>query len=183
LTLTVNLTYFWAVSIIHPGEAFMSEGKVILQISIIWLFGLFAAIASAQDRPSYGPEITLANAKKIAAAGLAEAQKNNWNVAIAIVDNHGALVYYERMDDTQTASPVIAIEKARSAAMFRRPTRAMEDTVNKGRVAFLGIPLATPITGGLPIVIGGKIAGGVGVSGVTLDQDEQVAKAGLEGLK
>ena len=121
--------------------------------------------------------------KEDPAAGLAEAQKNNWNVVIAIVDNHGALVYYERMDDTQSASPVIAIEKARSAAMFRRPTRAMEDTVNKGRAAFLGMPLATPITGGLPIVIGGKIAGAIGVSGVTSDQDEQVAKAGLEGLK
>jgi uncharacterized protein GlcG (DUF336 family) len=157
--------------------------KTITQISSVLVFALFATAASAQDRPSYGPEITLANAKKIAAAALAEAQKNKWNVAIAIVDNHRALVYYERMDDTQSASPVIAIEKARSAAMFRRPTRAMEDTVNKGRTSFLGIPGATPITGGLPIFVGGKIAGGVGVSGVTSDQDEQVAKAGLEGLK
>jgi len=127
---------------------------------------LYTSSTSAQS-PSYGPDVTLASAKKLAAAALAEAQKNNWNVAIAIVDNHGALVYYERMDDTQSASPVIAIEKARSAAMFRRSTRAMEDTVNKGRVAFLGIPLATPITGGLPILVGGKIAGAIGVSGVT----------------
>lgn len=104
-------------------------------------------------------------------------------MAIAIVDNHGALVYYERMDDTQSASPVIAIEKARSAAMFRRPTRAMEDMVNKGRVALLGIPVATPIIGGLPIMVGGKVIGGIGVSGVTSDQDEQVAKAGLDGFK
>jgi uncharacterized protein GlcG (DUF336 family) len=87
------------------------------------------------------------------------------------------------MDDTQSASPVIAIEKARSAAMFRRPTRAMEETVNKGRPAFLGIPLATPVTGGLPIVTSGKITGGIGVSGVTSDQDEQIAKAGLDGMK
>jgi glc operon protein GlcG len=157
--------------------------RIIRQSSIVLFLAIFTTLASAQDRPSYGPDITLANAKKIAAAGFAEAQKNNWNVAIAIVDNHGALVYYERMDDTQSASPVIAIEKARSAAMFRRPTRAMEDTVNKGRAAFLGMPLATPITGGLPIVIGGKIAGAVGVSGVTSDQDDQIAKAGLEGLK
>jgi glc operon protein GlcG len=161
----------------------MSIVKALMQISSALVFALFPTILSAQDRPSYGPEITLANAKKISAAALAEAQKNNWNVAIAVVDNHGALVYYERMDDTQSASPVIAIEKARSAAMFRRPTRAMEDTVNKGRAAFLGMPLATPITGGLPIVIGGKIAGAIGVSGVTSDQDEQVAKAGLDGLK
>jgi glc operon protein GlcG len=161
----------------------MSASKAIIQFFSVLIFAMFTTLAAAQDRPSYGPDITLANAKKIAAAGLAEAQKNNWNVAIAIVDNHGALVYYERMDDTQSASPVIAIEKARSAAMFRRPTRAMEETVNKGRAAFLGMPIATPITGGLPIVIGGKIAGAIGVSGVTSDQDEQVAKAGLEGLK
>jgi glc operon protein GlcG len=161
----------------------MSSLKAIIRISVIPVFALFATIAAAQDRPSYGPEITLADAKKIASAALAEAQKNKWNVAIAIVDNHGALVYYQRMDDTQSASPVIAIEKARSAAMFRRPTRAMEDTVNKGRAAFLGMPLATPITGGLPIVSGGKIAGAIGVSGVTSDQDEQVAKAALDGFK
>lgn len=155
----------------------------IVMISIILVLALFATTPSAQDRPSYGPDVALAAPKKIAAAGLVEAQKNNWNVAIAVVDNHGALVYYERMDDMQSASPVIVNQKARSAAMFRRSTRAMEDTVNKGRTSFLGIPLATPVTGGLPIVIGGKIAGGGGVSGVTSDQDEQVAKAGLEGLK
>ena len=158
----------------------MTALRTFLQMSAILLI---ATLASAQDRPSYGPDVNLATAKKIAAAALVEAQKNSWNVAIAIVDNHGALVYYERMDDTQSASPVIAIEKARSAAMFRRSTRAMEDTVNKGRTSFLGIPQATPITGGLPLVVGGKIIGAVGVSGVTSDQDEMVAKAGLEGLK
>ena len=158
----------------------MTALRTFFQISAVLLF---ATVASAQDRPSYGPDINLAAAKKVAAAALVEAQKNNWNVAIAIVDNHGALVYYERMDDTQSASPVIAIEKARSAAMFRRPTRVMEDTVNKGRTSFLGIPQATPITGGLPIVVAGKIIGAVGVSGVTSDQDEQVAKAGLDGMK
>lgn len=161
----------------------MSALKTIVQISSVLVFALFATMASAQQRPSYGPEVTLDNAKKIAAAALAEAKKNNWNVAIAVVDNHGFLVYYERMDDTQSASPAIAIEKARSAAMFRRTTRAMEDTVNKGRTSFLGIPGATPITGGLPIIAGGKIIGAIGVSSVTSDQDEQVAKAGLEGLK
>jgi uncharacterized protein GlcG (DUF336 family) len=157
--------------------------ETIVRTSIVLVVIFFTSMALAQQRPSYGPDITLTNAKKMAAAALAEAQKNNWNVAVAIVDNHGALVYYERMDDTQSASPAIAIEKARSAAMFRRPTRAMEDTVNKGRTSFLAIPLATPITGGLPIVIAGKIAGGIGVSGVTSDQDEQIAKTGLEGLK
>lgn len=158
----------------------MAALRTILQIAVVFLF---ATLASAQERPSYGTDINLGAAKKVAAAALVEAQKNKWNVAIAIVDNHGALVYYERMDDTQSASPVIAIEKARSAAMFRRSTRVMEDTVNKGRTSFLGIPLATPITGGLPIIAGGKIIGAIGVSGVTSDQDEQVVKAGLDGMK
>ncbi len=161
----------------------MSALKAIMGILSVLVFAGFATLALAQQRPPYGPEITLDNAKKLAAAAIAEARKNNWNVAVAIVDNHGFLVYYERLDDTQTASPLIAVEKARSAAMFRRTTREMEDTVNKGRPAFLGIPGATPISGGLPIITGGKIIGGIGVSGVTSDQDEQVAKAGLEGLK
>ena len=140
-------------------------------------------IAASAQRPPYGSEITLDNARKIAAAAVAEARKNNWNVAVAIVDNHGFLVYYERLDDTQTASATIAIEKARSAAMFRRATRELQDAVNKGNPAFLGIPGATPVAGGLPIVAGDKIVGAIGVSGVTSDQDEQVAKAGLEAVK
>lgn len=160
----------------------MSELETILQLSSGLSFLALAMAASAQRLP-YGPEITLDLAKKIAAAAIAEAGKNSWNVAVAIVDNHGFLVYYERLDDTQTASPTIAVEKARSAAMFRRATREMQDGVNKGNPAFLGIPGATPIAGGLPITVGGKIIGGVGVSGVTSDQDEQIAKAGLEAVK
>jgi glc operon protein GlcG len=122
-------------------------------------------------------------AKKMSVAAVAEAQKNKWNVAVAIVDNHGFLVYYERLDDTQTASPGIAVDKARTAAMFRRPSKAFEDVVGKGRVAVLGLPGATPIAGGLPIMSGGKVIGGIGVSGVTSEQDEQVARAGLDGMK
>lgn len=161
----------------------MSTFRLLTAVSIALAFTLSAAPAAAQDRPSYGTEITLDMAKKIAVGAMAEARKNNWNVAVAIVDNHGFLVYYERLDDTQTASPAIAVEKARSAAMFRRPSRAFEDGVAKGRVAILGLPGATPITGGLPIVAGGKIIGGIGVSGVTSDQDEQIARAGLDGFK
>jgi uncharacterized protein GlcG (DUF336 family) len=160
----------------------MSTRKTILGIAGAAAVALFPAAANAQAAPSYGTSITLDAAKKIAVAAVAEAKRNNWPVAIAIVDIHGALVYYEKLDDTQTASPAIAIEKARSSAMFRRPTRAMENVIAQGRVAFLGIPGATPITGGLPIVTGGKIIGGIGVSGVTSDQDEVVAKAGVDAL-
>ena len=144
---------------------------------------LFAAAASAQQRPSYGAQITLDDAKKIAAGAIAEAKKNNWNVAVAIVDNHGLLIYYEMLDDTQTSSATIAIEKARTAAMFRRPSKAFEDVVSKGRVAVLGLPGATPVQGGLPIYANGKIIGGAGASGVNSDQDEQVVQAGLNALK
>lgn len=144
---------------------------------------LFAGAAAAQQRPSYGGQITLDDAKKIAAGAIAEARKNSWNVAVAILDNHGMLIYYEMLDDTQTSSATIAVEKGRTAAMFRRPSKAFEDVVSKGRVAVLGLPGATPIQGGLPIVVNGKIIGGVGVSGVNSDQDEQVAQAGLNALK
>ena len=159
----------------------MSTFRAITGTALVLALGLAAAPAAAQA-PTYGAQITLETAKKIAAAAVVEAVKNKWPVAIAVVDNHGFLVYYERLDDTQTSSPHIAVEKARTAAMFRRPSRAIEDA-SKTRVAVLGLPGATPITGGLPIVVDGKIIGGIGVSGVTSEQDEQVAKAGLDGLK
>jgi uncharacterized protein GlcG (DUF336 family) len=142
-----------------------------------------AGPAAAQQRPSYGPTVNLETAKKIAAGAVAEARKNSWNVAIAIVDNHGFLVYYEMMDDTQTASANIAVEKAKTAAMFRRPSKAFEDAIAGGRQAVLGLPGATPIDGGLPIVVGGRIVGGVGVSGVQSHEDAQIARAGLDGIK
>lgn len=147
------------------------------------LFALGAAHTMAQQRPGYGTAVNLETAKKIAAASIAEARRNNWNVAVAILDNHGMLIYYEMLDDTQTSSATIAIEKGRTAAMFRRPSKAFEDGVSSGRVAILGLPGATPIEGGLPIVVNGKIIGGVGVSGVNSDQDAQIARAGLESLK
>jgi uncharacterized protein GlcG (DUF336 family) len=158
----------------------MSALKRVIQALGIALLALLATQVSAQ---SYGTPVTLDAAKKIAAASAVEAKRNNWNVAIAIVDNHGFLIYYEMMDDTQTISANLAIEKARTAAMLRRPTKALEDATNKGRVSLLGVPGLLPIDGGLPIVMGGKIIGGVGVSGAASPEDAQVAKAGLEGLK
>jgi glc operon protein GlcG len=139
-----------------------------------------AAGASAQDRrPEYGTAVNVAAAKKIAAGVLAECQKNGWNVAVAVVDNHGFLVYFERMDNTQTASMEIAVGKAKSAATYRRPTRAFTDAINKGGPATATLPGVFASPGGLPIMADGKVVGGVGVSGVTGDQDEQCAKAGL----
>jgi len=132
---------------------------------------------------SYGPAVDIEQAKRLAAGAVAEANRNNWRVAIAIVDTHGFLKYYEMMDDTQTASAAVAVEKARTAAMFRRPTKMFEEGIAGGRTALLGMHGALPIEGGLPIVVNGKVIGGIGVSGLTSVQDAQVAQAGLDSLK
>jgi glc operon protein GlcG len=157
----------------------MSPIRIALGLALVG----FATDAVAQDRrPDYGPSVTIATAKKVAAATLAECQKNSWNVAVAVVDTHGYLVYFERMENTQYASVEIAIGKAKSAATYRRPTRAFADVINKGGVATATLPGVFASPGGLPITADGKVTGAVGVSGVTGDQDEQCAKAGLAGL-
>src|ERR1700704_4639878 len=136
--------------------------------------------AFAQDkRPDYGPDVNAVGAKKIAVGVLAECQKNGWNVAVAVVDNHGFLVYFERMDNTQTASIDIAVGKARAAATYRRTTRVFMDAINKGSPATATLPGVFASPGGVPIMVDGKVTGAVGVSGVTGDQDEQCSKAGL----
>ena len=150
---------------------------------VVVALSLLALGAAAQPRPPYGTAINLETARKISAAAEAEARKNGWNVAIAIVDNHGMLIHYEMLDDTQTASAFIALEKARTSTTYRRPSKELEDNIAAGRVAVLGLPGATPIEGGLPIVVGGKMIGAIGVSGVTSAQDGMVAKAGAESLK
>jgi len=142
----------------------------------------FACAASAQGRPDYGPAITLADAKKIAAATIAECQKNKWNVAVAVVDTHGALLYFERLENTQYASNDIAIGKARAAATFQRPTRAFVDAIAKAGPATLSLGPIYASPGGVPLMVDGKVIGAVGVSGVTGDQDEQCAKAGIAGM-
>ena len=103
-------------------------------------------------------------------------------MAIAIVDNHGTLVYYQMLDDTQYGSAFISVEKARTAALFRRPTKTFEDNIAGGRNAILGLPGVTPVEGGLPIIVGGKQIGAIGVSGASSVQDGQVAKAGVDVL-
>jgi len=141
------------------------------------------SFAAAEITPYYGTPVNLETAKKIAAGAMAEARKNNWKMAVAVVDNSGMLVYYEMVDDTQTASAGIAIDKGRTAAMWRRPSKDFEQGVADGRVALLGLSGVTPIEGGLPIVVGGKVIGGVGVSGGASAQDAQCGRAGLDTLK
>ena len=114
--------------------------KILLSMALV----VFAASASAQDRrPDYGPAVNAAAAKKIAAGIIAECQKNSWNVAVAVVDTHGFLVYFERMDNTQTASMDIAIGKAKAAATYRRPTRVFMDVINKGGPATATLPVSS----------------------------------------
>jgi glc operon protein GlcG len=160
----------------------MSALKSITQVLGILVFALFATQAAAQDRPPYGTAVNAATAKKIAAGVLAECQKNNWRVAVAVVDNHGFLVYFDRIDDTQTASSQIAVDKAKAAAMYRRPTRAFVDAIAKAGPAIMTLPGVVASPGGVPIMVGGRVIGGVGVSGVTGDQDEQCAKAGVAAM-
>src|SRR2546426_7075141 len=156
---------------------------------VAFALAAFAMMAAAQQpapppvRPPYGQGINLETAKRIAAASVVEAKKNNWNMAIAIVDNHGMLVYYEMADDTQTASANVAVEKARTSAVWRRTTKEFEDNIAGGRVAILGFPGVTPIEGGLPIIVNNRMVGAIGVSGGTSAQDGQVAKGGQDALK
>ncbi len=130
---------------------------------------------------SYGPSITLENAKKVAAAALAEVRKNNWTMAVAIVDPHGDLVYFEKMDNTPLGSTTVCHDKARSAARFKRPTKAFQEMLASGGdgVRVLRIKGAVPVEGGIPIVMDGKIVGAVGLSGGTSPQDGQCAQAGV----
>ena len=124
-------------------------------------------------------------AKKVAAPALAEATKNNWTMAVAIVDPAGILVYYEKLDNTQLGSAEVAVEKARSATLFKRPTKAWQDTLAAGGAGLrvLQINGVVAVEGGVPLVIDGKIVGAIGVSGGTSDQDGQCAKAGADALK
>ena len=132
----------------------------------------------------YGAPIALEAAKTVAAPALAEASRNNWAMAVAVVDGAGDLVYFERMDATQAGSVIIAIDKARSAARFKRPTRAFQDMLATGGDGWrvLGLNGAVPVEGGIPIVIDGRIVGAIGVSGGTSPQDGQCARAGADGL-
>ena len=143
------------------------------------------AAAPPPPPPPYGAAITLEQAKKVMAGAEAEATKNKWNVVIAILDSGGNVVALHRMDGAQWGSVEVAREKAYSAVAFRRPTKAFEDAIGQGGVNLrvLRLPGASPLEGGLPILVDGKLVGGIGVSGVTAPQDAQIGRAGIEALK
>jgi glc operon protein GlcG len=141
-----------------------------------------ASTAHAQLRVPYSTALTLEIAKKCLAGAEAESKKNNWNMAIAVVDEGSHLVAFAKMDNTQLGSVRVALDKARSANSFRRPTKAFEDALVGGRQAILGLHGAAPFEGGLPLAHDGKIMGAVGVSGELAPQDGQVAKACVDAL-
>ena len=159
-------------------------------------FKKFAAVATVavvmsipavaqQATPPYGTPISLEQAKKVISAAEAEAQKNNWPMAIVVVDTGGFVVAMHRLDNTQLGSIAVAEDKARTSVFFRRPSKAFEDAIAGGGIGLrvLGLRGATPYEGGVPLLVDGKIIGAVGVSGMLPQQDGQVANAGASGMK
>jgi glc operon protein GlcG len=126
--------------------------------------------------------LTLDDCRRISAAAEAEAARNNWNVVIAILDDGGHLLHLVRMDGATPANAEIAVGKARTSAVTRRPSKMWEDRIAAGRVSMLGMPVL-PVQGGLPIVVDGVCVGGIGASGVQSHEDEQICQAGIEALK
>jgi glc operon protein GlcG len=163
--------------------------KQLRDVAIVFLALIFAACVAAnvfgQLPNPYGSSVTLEEAKRASEPALAEARKNGWTVAVAVVDPSGNLVYYEKMDNTQLGSATVAVDKARSAALFKRPTKAFQDALASGPdgARVLSLHGATPIEGGIPLLLEGKIVGAIGVSGATSAQDAQCAKAGADTLK
>jgi len=129
------------------------------------------------------PVLTLAAAKTIAAAAEAEAIQNEWSVAIAIVDDSGRLLYFQRMDSNANSSVDVAIAKAVHAVQFRRPTKFHEELLDKGNMVVLGMPGVLPLEGGLPLYVEGHVVGAIGVSGVRSSQDSVIAQAGERALE
>jgi glc operon protein GlcG len=160
-------------------------------LASILAIAIAAAAASAQQAPTappttpYGVPIGLEAAKKVMAAAEAEATKNNWGMAIAILDSTGHIVMLHRLDNTQYGSIGVAEDKARSALDYRRPTKVFEDLVAQGGIGMRTLALrgASPLEGGIPLIVDNKVVGAIGVSGATSIQDGQVAKAGADAAK
>ena len=152
----------------------------LISIGLFTVIFAFGNVAQAQVMDK--KVLSLDGAKKIAAAAEVEARKNSWNVVIAVVDDGGHLIYLQRLDGTQTGSVQVAIGKAQTSAGFKRPTKAFEDAIAGGRNAILALHGATPLEGGLPVIINGQVVGAIGVSGVKSVEDAQIAKAGVDSL-
>jgi uncharacterized protein GlcG (DUF336 family) len=142
-----------------------------------------ASAAAPAPQPLYGPAVSLADARRIADAAEAEARRRGFTLAFAIVDPSGGLVLFHKMDGTQNGSIEVAVQKARTSALFRRPTKFFSDAVAGGRNTVLSLPNMVAIEGGVPILVDGRIAGAIGVSGASSAEDGEVAAVGLAALQ
>lgn len=143
-------------------------------------------VALPLSSPEYGMPIEIEQAKAVAEATIAEAKKNNWHMAVSIVGPEGELIYFEKMDGTQSSSAMLAQAKARTSALFRRPSKVFADQFAAGNAAFMSFPDgARPIAseGGVPLLLNGKLIGAIGVSGGTAQQDTVAANAGASSIK
>ncbi|MFZ3211730.1 MAG: heme-binding protein [Terriglobales bacterium] len=170
----------------------MTTHSVVKSLVVLLLVVLCAGYALGQAPPAaspyltpIGPSISVETAKKAATAALAETRKNGWLMVAAVVDPNGTLVYYEKLDNTQLGSADVAIDKARSAALYKRPTKVLQDALAGGGVGLRVLALrgADPVEGGLPIIIDGKLVGAIGLSGDTSEHDGHCAAAGLAAIK
>lgn len=161
------------------------ERLLSLVVGTVLVFAAASASAQAQAPPPYGTPISLEQAKKVMTGAEAEARKNNWNVVIAILDSGGNVVMLHRMDGAQFGSIEVAHDKAYSAVAYRRPTKVFQDAIAQGgaNLRILGLKGASPVEGGIPLILDGKLAGAIGVSGGTSQQDAQVGQAGIDALK
>ena len=168
-------------------------GCLVLLTALLWGVGAQAQMAGQTAAPAASPSyytipighsISVEDARKAVAAAIAEARQNHWFMAAAVVDPDGELVYFERMDDVQRGSVNVAIGKARSAALYKRPTKVFETAVSGGGagVRLLGLEGAVPLEGGVPIVVDGKLIGGLGLSGDLSSNDGKCAEAGVNAL-
>lgn len=143
-----------------------------------------ATLLAASARPAHAQlldakVISLEAAKRMMDASEAEARRNGWNVSVTIVDASGELLMFHRMDDAAPSSVIISQGKARTAARFKRPTKALDSALANGRMAILGFEGVVPVEGGVPVIASGKVIGAIGVSGASSAQDAQVARAGV----
>jgi glc operon protein GlcG len=166
----------------QPNGGNMNAVRTLAAAAAITLVTALAAIAQQPPTP-YGAPMSLDAAKKAMAAAEAEAKKNNWPVAIAILDTTGSLVMLQKLDNTQTGSVEIAIGKARTSLDFRRPSKALQDVIAGAGLRLLSARNMLALEGGVPVIVDGKVVGAIGVSGVTSEQDAQVAMAGAAAAK
>src|SRR5271166_2314281 len=178
----------------NPAGDSCMRTRFFIALGMSWVLGLgTAAVAQQPPAPAplspaprleYGPPITNEQAKAVAAAAVAEAKKNNWRMAISIVASTGELIYFEKMDGTQLGSVELSPAKARTAVMFRTASKVFYESALAGNMGFLSWPekpVASP--GGVPIVVGGKLIGAIGVSGGTAQQDDAAATVGANAAK